>query len=88
MSTEIDTQAWINQAKSKENAEKAIRVAKWLASHGYGCALKETDDGVVTITYGDDGGEGKIWPSIRINAGTFIFPKGTPMDLMIAFLGE
>ena len=79
---------WYNQAKSKPNAEKAIKLAQWLVSRGYGCALMETDDGVVTVTYGSQGGEGHVWPSIRINGNSYIFPKGTPMEVMNAFFGR
>lgn len=72
--------------KSKENGELALRLTSWLVARNYACALRETDDGVVTITYAAEGGEGHIWPSLRINAGKIIFPAGSPEDLLFAFL--
>lgn len=66
---------------SKANGELALRIANWLTTRDYGCAIRQTDDGVVTITYGENHGEGHIWPSIRINAGKVTFPAGSPVDL-------
>jgi hypothetical protein len=72
--------------KSPDNGRLALKLANWLVSHNYACVLLETDDGVITITYTEDHGEGQIWPSIRINAGSMIWPKQSPLDLMLAFL--
>lgn len=78
---------WYKQAKSKNNAKRAMEIALWLVRHNYGCALQETDDGVITITYAENKGEGKVWPSIRIDAGPVIWPKNSPLELMLEFLG-
>lgn len=75
------------QFKSKENGHLAVKIANWLVTKkNYACAIRETDDGAITITYAEDGGEGHIWPSIHVDAGKIKFPKGSPEDLVIAFL--
>jgi len=72
--------AWLSQAKSKTNAELAIKIAQWLTKSDYGCALIESGDGVVTITYADKKGEGHIGPSIQVYNGKVRFPAGTPPE--------
>jgi hypothetical protein len=69
--------------KSPENGAKALSIASWLSDRGYASAIRETDDGVITVTYCND--TGKIWPAIRIN-DTVIWPAGSPFDLMMEFL--
>lgn len=71
---------------SKANGELALRITGWLLPKKYSCALQQSDDGVVTITYADD--NGNIWPAIRVDAGRIVFPKGTDFDLMMAFLSQ
>lgn len=80
--TTFDAKRWLTSAISKNNATKALKLARYLASKGYGCAIRESDDGVITITYADKNGEGQIWPAIRID-NEIIWPKGSPIDLML-----
>jgi hypothetical protein len=70
--------------KSKENGELAVKLCIWLAQRSYACGVKETDDGVVTITYAD---ADKVWPSIRVDGG-ITWPIGSPIDLMLEFLEQ
>jgi hypothetical protein len=77
-----------NPFKHKASGEFAIRVALWLAKHDYGCALKETDDGVITITYAADYGEGHIYPSLHVQEGKVKWPAGSDLDLMLSFITQ
>jgi hypothetical protein len=73
---------YIESAKSKTNAVRAVNLSMWLSLHGYSCALRESDDGVFTVTYWDADHE---WPPIRIDV-SILWPKGSPHDLMMDFL--
>ena len=85
---EITTSEAISTFKSLPNAKLAVMVAEHLAKRGYGCAVTESDDGVISVTYGENRGEGHTYPPILIDNGKIRMPTGTSFDLFEILLGE
>jgi hypothetical protein len=76
---------WIEHAKSPTNATRAYNLSVWLALRKYNCALRESDDGVFSVTYWDN--NGNEFPPVRIDV-SILWPKGSPSDLVFDFLNS
>lgn len=67
---------------STKDFQLAVRIASWIGStYNINTIIEELDTGVLLVTYSSD------HPPVRVEKGRIIWPKGTDLDLMLAFLG-